>query len=80
VNIINQNGESQSSAMITIVPTMSIVDKCMNMTSNGHPPEFLQLFTDRKSSIGSNVQFEARVIGTNPLNVMLTYLFTLVFL
>ncbi|CAF0743307.1 unnamed protein product [Adineta steineri] len=41
----------------------------MNIQSNGFPPEFLQLFTDRQSSINSTIKFEARLIGTQPLNV-----------
>jgi hypothetical protein len=41
----------------------------MIIQSNGYPPEFLQLFTDRKALIGSTIKFEARVNGTQPLNV-----------
>ena len=36
---------------------------------NGFPPEFLQLFTDQQTFINSAIKFEARLIGTPPLNV-----------
>ncbi|CAF4881568.1 unnamed protein product, partial [Rotaria socialis] len=41
----------------------------MNIQSDGFPPEFLQLFTDRPTSVNSTIKFEARLIGTQPLNV-----------
>lgn len=68
VKAVSAEGESQCSALVTIVPTV-MAPEPMILSSNGQPPEFLQLFTDRKSSIGSIVQFEARIIGTHPLNV-----------
>lgn len=50
-----------------------IVPETMIIESNGYSPEFLQLFTDRKTSIGSTVKFEARVTGSQPLNVNLSF-------
>lgn len=46
-----------------IAPEPMIID------SNGYPPEFRQLFTDRQGTIGSTMKFEARIVGTQPLNV-----------
>ncbi len=65
---INTEGEAKSSAMVNILPRMSAPEP-MIIESNGYPPEFLQLFNDRKTSLGSTIQFEARVTGTQPLNV-----------
>jgi hypothetical protein len=61
-------GESKCSAIINILPRM-IIPQPMIIESNGYPPEFLQLFNDKKTSIGSIIKFEARLIGTQPLNV-----------
>jgi hypothetical protein len=47
----------------------------INIQPNGFPPEFLQLFTDRQTSINSTIKFEARLIGTLPLNVSKKTLF-----
>jgi hypothetical protein len=41
----------------------------MTIESNGYPPKFQQLFNDRTTSIGSTIKFEARLTGTQPLNV-----------
>ena len=41
----------------------------MLTTPAGFPPEFRQLFHDQKTSLNSTIKFEARVIGTQPLNV-----------
>ncbi len=52
---------------------MNIQPSTMNITMaaqpNGFPPEFLQLFTDQQTFINSTIKFEARLIGTPPLNV-----------
>ena len=74
VKAVSAEGESQCSALMTIVPTV-MAPEPMILSSTGQPPEFLQLFTDRKSSIGSIVHFEARIIGTHPLNVSVCYRF-----
>lgn len=36
---------------------------------NSLSPEFIQLFTDQQTSVNSTIKFEARLIGTQPLNV-----------
>lgn len=68
VKAINTEGEAKCSALINIIPQM-ILPEPMIVESNGRPPEFLQLFNDRKTTFGSNVTFEARLTGTQPLNV-----------
>jgi len=68
VKAINMEGESKCSAKVHVLPRI-IVPEPMIIESQGYPPEFLQLFSDRKTSIGSTIKFEARLIGTQPLNV-----------
>ncbi|CAF3449488.1 unnamed protein product [Rotaria socialis] len=51
------------------IPNISMTNQQMNIQSDGFPPEFLQLFTDRPTSVNSTIKFEARLIGTQPLNV-----------
>jgi hypothetical protein len=68
VKAINMEGESKCSAKVNVLPRI-IVPEPMIIESQGYPPEFLQLFSDRKTSIGSTIKFEARLIGTQPLNV-----------
>ncbi|UJR28306.1 hypothetical protein I4U23_009551 [Adineta vaga] len=41
----------------------------INIQSTGFPPEFLQLFTDQQTPVNSTIKFEARLIGTQPLNI-----------
>ncbi|CAF3636008.1 unnamed protein product [Rotaria sordida] len=41
----------------------------MNIQPSGFPPEFLQLFIDQQTLVNSIIKFEARLIGTQPLNV-----------
>lgn len=70
VKAINAEGEAKCSATINVTPQM-ILPEPMIIESNGYPPEFLQLFTDRKVTIGGNATFEARITGSQPLNVNL---------
>ncbi|CAF1249492.1 unnamed protein product [Adineta ricciae] len=49
------------------LPTMPAPEPMLT-TPAGFPPEFRQLFHDQKTSLGSTVKFEARAIGTQPLN------------
>lgn len=65
---MDKEGELKRSAIINTLPT-KIVPEPMIIESNGYPPEFRQLFTDQKTSIGSTIKFEARIVGTQPLNV-----------
>lgn len=48
---------------------MIVTEPMLVDTPTGFPPEFRQLFADRKAILGSIVQFEARLSGTPPLNV-----------
>jgi hypothetical protein len=68
VKAMNMESEVKRSAGVNISPRISVHEP-MIIQSNGYPPEFLQLFTDRKALIGSTIKFEARVNGTQPLNV-----------
>lgn len=68
VKAINSEGEAKCSAVVNVLPVM-IVPEPMIIETHGYSPEFLQLFKDQKSSIGSTVRFEARLTGTQPLNV-----------
>ncbi|CAF0886808.1 unnamed protein product [Rotaria sp. Silwood1] len=72
VKAINKEGEAKCSAKVTILP-INIVPEPMIIESNGYAPEFLQLFKDQKTSIGSTIKFEARVTGTKPINVYWLY-------
>ena len=65
---INRDGETKCSAFVNILPTI-IAPEPMIVESSAFSPEFLQLFNDQKTSIGSTIKFEARVVGTQPLNV-----------
>ncbi|CAF5081333.1 unnamed protein product, partial [Rotaria magnacalcarata] len=65
---INAEGESKCSARVNVLP-INIVPEPMIIEPMGYSPEFLQLFNDQKASIGSTIKFEARVTGTQPLNV-----------
>ncbi|CAF1534366.1 unnamed protein product, partial [Adineta steineri] len=49
------------------LPTMPAPEPMLT-TPAGFPPELRQLFHDQKTSLGSTVKFEARAIGTQPLN------------
>jgi hypothetical protein len=78
VKAINIEGEAKCSSMLTILPSINITP--MNIEQNqpqfdGFPPEFLQLFTDRSTAIHSIMKFDARLIGTTPLNVGINDLF-----
>jgi hypothetical protein len=67
-------GETKCSAFINVLPP-SIAPEPMITQSTGFSPEFIQLFSDTKTSIGSTIKFEARIIGTQPLNVNKFFLF-----
>jgi len=69
VKAFNIEGESKCSAIVNILPRISIPEP-MIIESNGYPPEFVQLFNDQKTTIGSTIKFEARLMGTQPLNVI----------
>jgi hypothetical protein len=72
IKAINIEGEAKCEGLLTILPSMNNIPmntELTNIQSNGFPPEFLQLFTDRQASINSKIKFEARLIGTLPLNV-----------
>jgi len=73
VKAINIEGEVKCESLLNILPSInnniSINNEQINIQSNGFPPEFLQLFTDQQTSINSTIKFEARLIGTQPLNV-----------
>jgi len=60
--------ESKRSTTVHTLPNINVSEP-MIIESNGYPPQFLQLFTDRNTSVGSTIKFEARIIGTQPLNV-----------
>ncbi len=67
VKAINIEGEAKCEGSLNILPSTTNIP--MNIQSNGFPPEFLQLFTDQQTFINSTIKFEARLIGTQPLNV-----------
>jgi len=72
VKAINIEGEVKCESLLNILPSINnipINNEQINIQSNGFPPEFLQLFTDQQTSINSIIKFEARLIGTQPLNV-----------
>jgi hypothetical protein len=71
VKAINIEGEAKCEGSLKILPSITNIPANipMNIQSNGFPPEFLQLFTDQQTSINSTIKFEARLIGTQPLNV-----------
>jgi len=75
VKAINIEGEAKCEGSLKILPSITNIQANipmnipMNIQSNGFPPEFLQLFTDQQTSINSTIKFEARLIGTQPLNV-----------
>jgi len=56
--------------------TIPMNNEQINIQSNGFPPEFLQLFTDQPAAINSTIRFEARLIGTQPLNVKTKFFFS----
>ena len=68
IQAVNSEGEVRSSANVTVLPII-ILPAPIRPQPSGIAPKFLQLFTDRKSTLGSTVQFEARLTGTQPLNV-----------
>jgi hypothetical protein len=72
VKAINIEGEAKCESLLNILPAISnapMNNEQINIQPIGFPPEFLQLFTDRPSTINSTIKFEARLIGTQPLNV-----------
>jgi hypothetical protein len=72
VKAINIEGEAKCEATLTILPSthpIPVDTEQIITQSTGSPPEFLQLFTDRQTSVNSTMKFEARLIGTEPLNV-----------
>jgi hypothetical protein len=72
VKAINIEGEVKCESLLNILPSINnipINNEQINIQSNGFPPEFLQLFTDQQTLINSTIKFEARLIGTQPLNV-----------
>lgn len=76
VKAINIEGEAKCESQLNILPAMSHISMTteqMIIQPNGFPPEFLQLFTDRQGSLNSTIKFEARLIGTQPLNVKHIY-------
>ncbi len=78
VKAINIEGEAKCESLLNILPSITntpMNNEPINIQPNGFPPEFLQLFTDRQTSLNSTVKFEARLIGTQPLNVNSFFLF-----
>jgi hypothetical protein len=78
VKAINIEGEAKCEGLLNILPSIHnipINNEQINIQSNGFPPEFLLLFTDQQTSINSIIKFEARLIGTQPLNVKKQKLF-----
>jgi len=69
VKSTNIESTSQSSSFVNPLPKMTVPEPMIIDSINGHPPEFLQLFNDRKTTLGSTVKFEARLTGTQPLTV-----------
>lgn len=67
VKAINIEGETKCEGILTVLPSENTTP--MNIQSNGFPPEFLQLFIDQQATLNSTVRFEARLIGSQPLNV-----------
>ncbi len=73
VKAINIEGEVKCEGILKILPSTTNIpmnNEQMNIQPIGFPPEFLQLFTDQQTSINSIIKFEARLIGTQPLNVI----------
>jgi hypothetical protein len=78
VKAINIEGEAKCEGLLKILPSIPNIplnNEQINIQSNGFPPEFLQLFTDQQTSINSTIKYEARLIGTQPLNVKTTKFF-----
>lgn len=79
IKAINIEGEAKCSCVLRIVTTPTV--EHMNIESStlvapvGFPPEFLQLFVDRQATLNASIKFEARIIGTLPLNVCVIFLF-----
>ncbi len=72
VKAINIEGEAKCESLLKILPSITnipINNQSINLQPNGFPPEFLQLFTDQQTFINTTIKFEARLIGTQPLNV-----------
>ena len=70
----NIEGEIKCEALLTVLPSsvnppMNNNEQVNNILPLGFPPEFLQLFIDRQTSLNSTIKFEARLIGTQPLKV-----------
>jgi hypothetical protein len=73
VKAINIDGEAKCSCALKILQTINVIPS-MNTEPfqpqpTGFPPEFLQLFIDRQTAVQSTIKFEARLIGSQPLNV-----------
>lgn len=73
VKAINIEGDAKCSCVLTILP--SIGPTPMNIEPvqvplTGFAPEFLQLFTDRQTTLHTTVKLEARLTGAAPLNVL----------
>jgi hypothetical protein len=69
---INIDGEVKCSGLLTILPSINNIQMKQEQTNiqpNGFSPEFLQLFTDQQTTLNSTVKLEARLIGSQPLNV-----------
>ncbi|CAF1627883.1 unnamed protein product, partial [Adineta ricciae] len=72
VKAVNIEGEAKCEGLLTILSAthpISVNTEPAFVQPTGFPPEFLQLFIDRQASINSSMKFEARLIGTQPLNV-----------
>ncbi|CAF2499044.1 unnamed protein product [Rotaria sp. Silwood2] len=72
VKAINIEGEAKCECLLNILPPINHISmntEQTNIQPNGFPPEFLQLFIDRQTIVNSTIKFEARLIGTQPLNV-----------
>lgn len=72
VKAINIEGEAKSESVLNILPAVTNIpmsNEPIILQPTGFPPEFLQLFTDQQTFINSTIKFEARLIGTQPLNV-----------
>lgn len=68
---MNTDGEAHCSANVVILPTIYPQSPSKPLSTMGSPPRFLRTFTDRKTTLGSTVRFDARVSGSQPLNVRL---------
>ncbi|CAF1127621.1 unnamed protein product [Adineta steineri] len=64
----SRSGERKHAAMPHVLPSTTTHEP-MIVAPTGFPPEFLQVFHDKKTSLGSTIRFEARLTGTPPLNV-----------